>query len=446
MCSVLKRSAASRAYAVSSYDGLALEADAERLDRRRLQPAHHADHDRRVDAAAQERAQRHVADETALDCSRDEIADAGDRFFPFDWRNGVGLRKSNLPERPRACASIRLDRHHGARLELLDALVERCRTRDVAVNEVGRHGVRIGFDRDVRMSEEGLDFRRERDEPVRTVDEQRLLAGPIARDRQATVALVPDRQREHPVELVDGVGALLLVQVDDRFRVALRSEPVAARDETRAQILEVVDLAVEDEPDRAVLVGHRLARVRRQIDDAQPPEAEPGPAAGRDVHAVAVGAAMEHAIPHGGHIRFARRPAVEPQFTADAAHISFQPSALGSQDSAFSEEPAYNVDVHANGAERPADSAAGRSRAAARGRRQDAGEERSEPRAGVENHHRRHWRLASGPDQHRDRALHRLGGRRHHDRRLAVARHAGHVDAEPVDGRTVVGDPVDGRG
>src|SRR5262245_55354029 len=122
------------------------------------------------------------------------------------------------------------------------------------------------------MPEERFDFRREREETIRSISEERFLAGPIARDGQAPTALVPDRKSKHPFELVNGGGALLLVQVDDRFRVALRSEPVTARQEIRTQILEVVDLAVEHEPDRAVFVGNRLARIRGQVDDAQAPE------------------------------------------------------------------------------------------------------------------------------------------------------------------------------
>ncbi len=47
------------------------------------------------------------------------------------------------------------------------------------------------------------------------------------------------------------------------------AEPMAARFELGAQLGEVVDLAVEDDPDRAVLVGHRLI-AGGEIDDAQP--------------------------------------------------------------------------------------------------------------------------------------------------------------------------------
>ena len=56
------------------------EADAERLHRRRHHPAHQTDDDRRVEAAAEERAERHVAHQPPLDRSRQPLADAGRRL------------------------------------------------------------------------------------------------------------------------------------------------------------------------------------------------------------------------------------------------------------------------------------------------------------------------------------------------------------------------------
>ena len=52
-----------------------------------------------------------------------------------------------------------------------------------------------------------------------------------------------------------------------------RVERVPAGVELRAQLAIVVDLAVEDHPDRAVLVADRLMAAG-EIDDAQPAHAE----------------------------------------------------------------------------------------------------------------------------------------------------------------------------
>ena len=58
-----------------------------------------------------------------------------------------------------------------------------------------------------------------------------------------------------------------------RFGVAVGAEAVAGAFEPAAQLAEVVDLAVEDDPDRAVFVGHRLMPAG-QVDDRQPPMAQ----------------------------------------------------------------------------------------------------------------------------------------------------------------------------
>ena len=75
---------------------------------------------------------------------------------------------------------------------------------------------------------------------------------------------------------------------------------MAVRVELRSHLGEVVDLAVEDDPDRAVLVAERLI-AGRQIDDAEPPVAEAD--AGADVEAVRVGAAMRDRRGHRGEAR-----------------------------------------------------------------------------------------------------------------------------------------------
>ena len=53
------------------------------------------------------------------------------------------------------------------------------------------------------------------------------------------------------------------------------AEPVAARDQLRAQLDVVEDLAVEGDPDRAVVIRHRL-RAAGEIDDREPRMGESG--------------------------------------------------------------------------------------------------------------------------------------------------------------------------
>ena len=65
----------------------------------------------------------------------------------------------------------------------------------------------------------------------------------------------------------------VLVEVNDHLGVGLRREPMTLPLELDAQLAVVVDLAVEHEPNRAVLVRDRLVS-RLEIDDREPPETE----------------------------------------------------------------------------------------------------------------------------------------------------------------------------
>src|SRR5439155_18096839 len=99
------------------------------------------------------------------------------------------------------------------------------------------------------MREDRLDLRGEHN-PVRvTLINQRLLPCPVAGQYEPARAIVPEADGEHAVEPFDEFGAVILVQVDDRFGVAVGTGPVAARLEVGAEGLEVVDLAVENGPD-----------------------------------------------------------------------------------------------------------------------------------------------------------------------------------------------------
>src|SRR5690242_2718184 len=67
---------------------------------------------------------------------------------------------------------------------------------------------------------------------------------------------------------------MLLIQVDDYLGVRVRVEVVTAGFEFRAQFGEVIDFAVEDHPNIAILVVNRLMP-RRQVNDAQTPHSQP---------------------------------------------------------------------------------------------------------------------------------------------------------------------------
>src|SRR5580700_3475592 len=86
--------------------------------------------------------------------------------------------------------------------------------------------------------------------------------------------------------------------MDDRLGVAGCRKRVAAPREIAPELAEVVDLAVEDHPNRAVFISYRLI-AGLEVDDAQATHAETHPSG--DVHAAGVGASMDHGVAHGLH-------------------------------------------------------------------------------------------------------------------------------------------------
>src|SRR5215470_2559040 len=90
--------------------------------------------------------------------------------------------------------------------------------------------------------------------------------------------------------------------------------------EILAQFLEVVDLAVEDDPDRFLGIGHRLMPAG-EVDDGEPAKAK----AHRSIEEVAVviGASMHHRAGHRFHaMAIDRGTAREIELTANPTHGS----------------------------------------------------------------------------------------------------------------------------
>src|SRR5262245_59216820 len=124
---------------------------------------------------------------------------------------------------------------------------------------------------------------------------QRLDAEAIACEQYPTLPAVPDGEGEHAPQMLHAPGAEILVKVHDGFGVTRRPQLVASGFEQIAQLLVVVDLAVEHDPNGSVFVRNRLVAVV-QIDDAEAPHAE-GNAVGQ-VDAFVVWSAVDHGVAH----------------------------------------------------------------------------------------------------------------------------------------------------
>ena len=92
--------------------------------------------------------------------------------------------------------------------------------------------------------------------------------------------------------------------------------------QARAQLAMVVDLAVEDDAQLAVDVGHGLRPFRAQIDDGQAARGQSDAPVAGDPHAGGVGTARPHALVHGLELRavHGRRAVAVGKHSGDAAH------------------------------------------------------------------------------------------------------------------------------
>ena len=181
------------------------------------------------------------------------------------------------------------------RLELADVAIDRARGEDVAERQIFFESAVIDLAVPRRAPGERLDLATEVQGPIEHRIEERLLAQAIARQQQLAPALIVDGEREHPLQAPDGVGSPLFVGVNDRLGVRGGPEAMAARLELLPELAVVVDLAVEDDPDAAVLVLHRLMAAGA-VDDGQPAVTERRVRIGK--HAAAVRAAVPEAVGH----------------------------------------------------------------------------------------------------------------------------------------------------
>src|SRR5262245_43190043 len=225
--------------------------------------------------------------------------------------------------RPRL--SVLRDQHRAGG-QLLDALEDGLRRGGVAIaqEEVQRDGV------DLRplaeRCDDGSHLRAEPDGAAANRVVNQLDAHGVARQDEASPACIPEGDAEHAVETIEDVGAPLLVAVNDGLGVGLRPELVSAALELGAQLLEVVDLTVEDDPDGLLGVGHWLMAAG-QVDDGESTEAQPYRAV--QVMALVVGTPVDDSRGHRLDVVQQNVGAVaEVVLSADSAHDSAHSSTL----------------------------------------------------------------------------------------------------------------------
>src|SRR5439155_3222926 len=147
---------------------------------------------------------------------------------------------------------------------------------------------------------------------------ERLLAGTVARAEEDLLLRVPDREGEHARQPVEAVGAEAAVGLDEHLGVRARAEANTFALELIAQAAEVVDLAVEDDPEATVARREGLVRVRAQVDDREAAVPEADAPVRRSPQALRVWPAVDEAVPHPLHERAV--DALARDGPGDAAH------------------------------------------------------------------------------------------------------------------------------
>ena len=130
---------------------------------------------------------------------------------------------------------------------------------DASHTAVGQERLQLGTKEQGSIVEEGV--------------VQRLYAKPVACHEERLPVTVPQRKGEHASKALDAVDAPRLPRVDDDFRVTAGAKHMPERLQLGHQLPVVVNLAVEDDDHRSVLVEKRLLATG-DVDDRQPAVAQ----------------------------------------------------------------------------------------------------------------------------------------------------------------------------
>ncbi len=236
-----------------------------------------------VEPAAQEHPQRHLALQAPFDRPADPLA----HLRAHARHVGALLAHERRGRRP---VAVTLDvsvtpAHPVARRDLLHPRPRRALGRHVLQHQVLGHGLGVQVGRGGQERQHGVEGRAEGDRVARGRRVERLLAEAVAREEDLALVQVHDGEREHPAQALHHGRAVRRVERGEDLGVAGGPHRVSAPHEVRAQLVMVVDLAVEGHDVAAVGRDHRLRSVRA-VDDRQPCVREPDPALGPHVQLV----------------------------------------------------------------------------------------------------------------------------------------------------------------
>ena len=179
------------------------------------------------------------------------------------------------------------------------------------------HLLLVDLAREGLVLEDRLDLRREDDPAVVTRVEEGFDPEVVASEHHPRhrCTLVENRETPHAVETAEAVGPPLRIRVEHHLGVAGRVEGVSRNLQLDPELAKVVDLAVVDDLQLAVIHRHRLAAVR-EVDDAEPAEPE------RRDRILEMPVIVRTSVPEQLGHRLEQRPVGRPPEARYPAHVS----------------------------------------------------------------------------------------------------------------------------
>src|SRR5438132_828540 len=104
------------------------------------------------------------------------------------------------------------------RLNAMDVAINRALRRDITEGEIKVDGSGIDLGRVVQLRQERFHLRSEKHAAAVEGVKKRLLTYAISCHEETLARLVPDSKGEHATQFFHAAFAILLVQVNDRFR------------------------------------------------------------------------------------------------------------------------------------------------------------------------------------------------------------------------------------
>ena len=147
----------------------------------------------------------------------------------------------------------------------------------------------------------------------------------IANEVERAIRVVPQPKREHPSQTGDQtLDSPPTVSMQQHFGVGATTELRAVGGQLRSQSAEVVDRAIEDEPQGSVGRHHRLPPRVAEVEDGEPPVTEHDPRPTLDT--LAIRPSPGQRVSHVLHPLQRQGRVLEPDYASNPAHTECQRS------------------------------------------------------------------------------------------------------------------------